>query len=103
MTDYDGCQVKTTKSTCNSESLCVWCPTENNCLPLVGSGAGCATNPDQSSTIDIQDSEAIAAGLINTDTGGGTNADVNGDTNTHKMEKHDPDSNGDNVYITTHD
>jgi len=65
-TGYSGCPDNT-----------VWCPTEYKCVALVGAGAGCLTNPQQPSTIDTQNNEASAAGLIN-----GVNQGVNNSPST---------------------
>tara|TARA_B110000483_G_scaffold68665_2_gene85781 strand:- start:15719 stop:16465 length:747 start_codon:yes stop_codon:yes gene_type:complete len=79
-TGYSGCPGNT-----------VWCPTEYKCVALVGAGAGCLTNPQQPSTIDTQNNEASAAGLIN-----GVNQGVN---NTPSTTNSNQSVNNANTHI----
>lgn len=58
------CNVNIDESTCTIHNNCEWCPSESKCIPFVGVGSGCATNPGASSTTDIQNVEGSDAGLI---------------------------------------
>lgn len=79
------CPNYTSQSTCDSANMCLWCPSENKCLPMVGVNSPCATNPGADNTTVIQDDEAIDAGLIGTS--GGTSGG-SGDISQHISEKH---------------